>query len=64
LDNVQIHANRALSPIEIQQIAAGQQVADGLTAYYDFEGTTLEEQLEDKSGNGNSLTSTGVTIFY
>ena len=64
LDNVQIHANRALSPTEVLQIAADEQVADGLTAYYDFEGTSLAEQLEDKSGNGNSLTSTGVTIFY
>jgi hypothetical protein len=64
LDNVQIHAGRALSPIEIQQIAAGEQVADGLTAFYDFQGTNLAEQLEDKSGNGNTLTSTGVTIIH
>lgn len=61
LDNVQIHT-RALSSSEISLVAEGRQVDSGLGAYYDFEGTSVTEQLSDKSGNGHNLISTGVDI--
>jgi hypothetical protein len=61
LDNVQIHT-RALSSSEISLVAEGRQVDSGLGAYYDFEGTSVAEQLSDKSGNGHNLISTGVDI--
>jgi hypothetical protein len=54
MNDVRIY-NDALSA---QDVASGD-VVDGVSVHYDFEGNTLEEALQDKSGNNHNATARG-----
>jgi len=43
---------KALDEKDVQKLAEGKAVYDGLLADYDFEGSSLSQALKDKSGNG------------
>ena len=51
-DDIQVY-DRALTADEVETVAAGGVVEDGLVVHYDFEG---ENPLADKSGNGHDAT--------
>ena len=55
MSNIQIH-NRVLTTTEIQNMFNNYAIiTNGIVILYDFQGDTLEEQLQDKSGNDRHI---------